>query len=173
MGVCAVHFSENDGCSDFKIVQYFHAVVCINFLNAITELFKIVNFNLRACVRACVCVLSFTSCKNALFPSNFTLALLGPLLPSSRSLDVTSPARCFWYTYMYPFRISFLAPFSLLTNSSSIYIFTFSLLLLKDVWLQDSSATFFIIQHKSTSSFFISLSLLSCHGHPRQLRSTR
>ena len=43
MGVCAVHFSENDGCSDFKIVQYFHAVICINFLNAITELFKILN----------------------------------------------------------------------------------------------------------------------------------
>ena len=56
--------------------------------------------------------------------------------------------RSLWYTYMYPFRKSFLAPSSLLTNSISIYTFMFSLLLLKGVWLLKSSAASYIFQHK-------------------------
>ena len=43
MGVYTVHFSENDQYSDFQNSPYFHAVVCINLLNAITQLVKILD----------------------------------------------------------------------------------------------------------------------------------
>ena len=128
-------------------------------------------FNTSTFVCAGVCVWSFTYCKNALFLSNFTLALHWPLLLSSHSHDVTSPARSFWYTYMHPFWISFLAPFSLLTNSIWIYAFMFPLLLLKRVWLQNSSAATYIIQHKLIGwlpFLFLYFTFLPCE-HPRRL----
>ena len=71
--------------------------------------------------------------------------------------------------------IRFLAPFSRLTNSMSIYIFMFSLLLLKGLWLQNSCTETYIIHHKWISWLLfcvLEFTFLPCR-HLRQLPGAR